>query len=87
MPQRFYAEIYTFQMRTQFNRLQVRHTTVNAFFRIGYIESWGRRMDKMKNQCIAAKLPAPIISIVTQYRLGNLWGIMDYNRLQGFGYV
>jgi ATP-dependent DNA helicase RecG len=34
----------------------------NAFFRIGYIESWGRGMDKMKNQCIAAKLPAPIIS-------------------------
>ena len=24
----------------------------NAFFRIGYIESWGRGMDKMKNQCI-----------------------------------
>jgi len=34
----------------------------NAFFRIGYIEAWGRGMDKMKNQCIEAKLPAPTIS-------------------------
>jgi ATP-dependent DNA helicase RecG len=34
----------------------------NAFFRIGYIESWGRGMDKMKNQCIEAKIPIPEIS-------------------------
>jgi ATP-dependent DNA helicase RecG len=35
----------------------------NAFFRIGYIESWGRGMDKMKKQCIEANLPAPEISV------------------------
>jgi ATP-dependent DNA helicase RecG len=35
----------------------------NAFFRIGYIESWGRGMDKMKNQCIEAGLPAPTLSV------------------------
>ena len=34
----------------------------NAFFRIGYIESWGRGMDKMKDKCIEANLPAPIVS-------------------------
>jgi ATP-dependent DNA helicase RecG len=34
----------------------------NTFFRSGYIESWGRGMDKMKNQCIAANLPAPTLS-------------------------
>jgi len=34
----------------------------NAFFRIGYIESWGRGMDKMKNQCIEANIPVPTIS-------------------------
>jgi ATP-dependent DNA helicase RecG len=34
----------------------------NAFFRIGYIESWGRGMDKMKNLCISANIPAPTIS-------------------------
>jgi ATP-dependent DNA helicase RecG len=35
----------------------------NAFSRIGYIESWGRGMDKMKKQCIEANLSAPIISV------------------------
>ena len=34
----------------------------NAFFRIGYIESWGRGMDKMKSQCIEANIPVPTIS-------------------------
>ena len=34
----------------------------NAFFRVGYIEAWGRGMDKMKNQCIEAKIPIPTIS-------------------------
>jgi ATP-dependent DNA helicase RecG len=34
----------------------------NAFFRIGYIESWGRGMDKMKKLCMEVNLPAPIIS-------------------------
>ena len=35
----------------------------NAFFRIGYIESWGRGMDKMKEKCIEANLPAPTLSV------------------------
>ncbi len=35
----------------------------NAFFRIGYIESWGRGMDKMKEKCLEANLPAPILSV------------------------
>ena len=30
-----------------------------AFFRSGYVESWGRGMDKMKNLCIEAKIPVP----------------------------
>ena len=34
----------------------------NAFFRIGYIESWARGMEKMKNQCIEANIPIPAIS-------------------------
>jgi ATP-dependent DNA helicase RecG len=34
-----------------------------AFFRIGYIEAWGRGMDKMKKQCVEANLPAPTLSI------------------------
>ncbi|MDR2473675.1 MAG: putative DNA binding domain-containing protein [Tannerella sp.] len=33
-----------------------------AFFRIGYIEAWGRGMYKMKKQCIEANLPAPTLS-------------------------
>jgi ATP-dependent DNA helicase RecG len=35
--------------------------TANAFFRIGYIESWERGMDKMKNECIEANLSAPTL--------------------------
>jgi len=35
----------------------------NAFFRIGYIESWGRGIDKMKEKCLEANLPAPILSV------------------------
>ena len=34
----------------------------NAFFRIGYVESWGRGMDKMKNQCIEVNVPVPAVS-------------------------
>jgi ATP-dependent DNA helicase RecG len=34
-----------------------------AFFRIGYIEAWGRGMDKMKKQCIEAHLPVPAVSV------------------------
>ena len=31
----------------------------NAFFRIGYIEAWGRGIGKMNSQCAAAGLPQP----------------------------
>ena len=34
----------------------------NAFFRSGYIESWGRGIEKMKEQCTKAGLPVPIIT-------------------------
>jgi ATP-dependent DNA helicase RecG len=34
----------------------------NAFFRIGYIEAWGRGIGKMAEQCIAAGLPEPTYS-------------------------
>jgi ATP-dependent DNA helicase RecG len=30
-----------------------------VLFRSGYVEAWGRGMDKMKNLCIEAKIPAP----------------------------
>ncbi|MDR2466200.1 MAG: putative DNA binding domain-containing protein [Prevotellaceae bacterium] len=33
-----------------------------AFFRSGYVESWGRGMDKMRNLCVEAKIPAPRFS-------------------------
>lgn len=33
-----------------------------AFFRSGYVESWGRGMDKMKNLCLEAKIPLPQFS-------------------------
>jgi ATP-dependent DNA helicase RecG len=31
-----------------------------AFFRIGYIESWGRGISRMTEQCVEAGLPAPL---------------------------
>ena len=34
----------------------------NAFFRCGYVESWGRGIEKMTEQCIAAGLPMPVIT-------------------------
>jgi ATP-dependent DNA helicase RecG len=34
----------------------------NVFFRCGYIESWGRGIEKMTKQCTAAGLPVPIIT-------------------------
>jgi ATP-dependent DNA helicase RecG len=34
----------------------------NAFFRSGYIEAWGRGIDKITKQCVAAGLPAPIFT-------------------------
>ncbi|GHV63566.1 hypothetical protein FACS1894195_5760 [Bacteroidia bacterium] len=33
----------------------------NAFFRSGYVEAWGRGVDKMSEMCIAAGLPIPQI--------------------------
>ena len=34
----------------------------NAFFRCGYVESWGRGIEKITEQCAAAKLPMPVIT-------------------------
>jgi ATP-dependent DNA helicase RecG len=34
----------------------------NAFFRSGYVESWGRGMDKMRNLCSEAHIPLPQFS-------------------------
>ena len=35
----------------------------NAFFRSGYVESWGRGIEKINNQCVEAGLPVPQFSI------------------------
>ena len=47
--------------------LQEKHSSIphnpdisNAFFRIGYIEAWGRGIRKMNEQCAAAGLPQPL---------------------------
>ncbi|MCQ2960375.1 MAG: putative DNA binding domain-containing protein, partial [Bacteroidales bacterium] len=47
--------------------LQKKHSSIphnpdisNAFFRIGYIEAWGRGIRKMNEQCAAAGLPQPL---------------------------
>ena len=47
--------------------LQDKHSSVphnpdisNAFFRIGYIEAWGRGIRKMNEQCAEAGLPQPL---------------------------
>jgi len=47
--------------------LQGKHSSVphnpdisNAFFRIGYIEAWGRGIRKMNEQCAEAGLPQPL---------------------------
>ena len=47
--------------------LQKKHSSIphnpdisNAFFRIGYIEAWGRGIRKMNEQCVAAGLPQPL---------------------------
>jgi len=34
----------------------------NAFFRCGYVESWGRGIEKITEQCATAGLPVPLIS-------------------------
>ena len=33
-----------------------------TFFRSGYVELWGRGMDKMRNLCLEAKIPLPQLS-------------------------
>jgi ATP-dependent DNA helicase RecG len=47
--------------------LQKKHSSIpynpdisNAFFRIGYIEAWGRGIRKMNEQCAKAGLPQPL---------------------------
>lgn len=47
--------------------MQKKHSSIphnpdisNAFFRIGYIEAWGRGIRKMNEQCAAAGLPQPL---------------------------
>ena len=47
--------------------LQRKHSSIphnpdisNVFFRIGYIEAWGRGIRKMNEQCAAAGLPQPL---------------------------
>jgi ATP-dependent DNA helicase RecG len=48
-------------------KLQEKHSSVphnpdisNAFFRIGYIEAWGRGIKKINEQCAEAGLPNPL---------------------------
>jgi ATP-dependent DNA helicase RecG len=31
-----------------------------AFFRAGYVESWGRGIEKMLRECVAHDVPAPL---------------------------
>jgi len=52
--------------------LQEKHSSVpynpdisNAFFRIGYIEAWGRGIWKMNEHCIKAGLPQPLYYFAT----------------------
>ena len=49
--------------------LQKKHSSIpynpdiaNAFFRSGYVEAWGRGIDKINRHCSEAGLPLPIIS-------------------------
>lgn len=41
----------------------------NDFFRIGYIEAWGRGFSKMTNECIDAGLPKPLF----YYDMSGYW--------------
>jgi ATP-dependent DNA helicase RecG len=52
--------------------LQGKHSSIpynpdisNAFFRIGYIEAWGRGIRKMNEQCAKAGLPQPLYYYAT----------------------
>jgi len=49
--------------------LQEKHSSIphnpdiaNAFFRSGYVEAWGRGVEKITDLCTAADLPAPIFA-------------------------
>jgi ATP-dependent DNA helicase RecG len=37
----------------------------NTFFRCGFIESWGRGIDKMNKACIADGLPSPVYQTIS----------------------
>ncbi len=41
----------------------------NTFFRSGYIESWGRGINKMTEQCLASGLPEPLF----YYKSSGFW--------------
>jgi ATP-dependent DNA helicase RecG len=41
----------------------------NTLFRSGYIESWGRGISKMTEQCLNFRLPAPLFS----FRSSGFW--------------
>jgi ATP-dependent DNA helicase RecG len=45
----------------------------NAFFRSGYIESWGQGISKMTNLCVEAGLPKPIL----YYKTSGVWVILQ----------
>ena len=45
----------------------------NAFFRSGYIESWGRGITKMTNLCLQAGLPKPSF----YYKTSGIWAVFQ----------
>lgn len=45
----------------------------NAFFRSGYIESWGRGITKMTNLCLEAGLPKPTF----YYKTSGIWAVFQ----------
>jgi len=60
--------------------LQKKHSSVpynpdisNAFFRIGYIEAWGRGIRKMNEQCTEAGLPQPLY----YYESSGFWVVFQ----------
>jgi ATP-dependent DNA helicase RecG len=56
--------------------LQKKHSSIpynpdiaNAFFRSGYVEAWGRGIEKINENCVEAGLPLPLI----YYNTGGCW--------------
>ncbi|MCC5917053.1 MAG: putative DNA binding domain-containing protein [Cryomorphaceae bacterium] len=45
----------------------------NAFFRSGYIESWGRGITKMTNLCVEAGLPKPTF----YFKTSGIWAVFQ----------